>query len=380
MTVKCIGLGGLVVAVFGLGLAHGQESAAIPSGIPGNLPLYSQDGAEATSPYAPSCAIPGPAGSPPGSPEGGPGQPSGPPIGPPAWDKPSTSGTGPSLDGYAPASPSAPAVPDGTSGQPAAPPSAAGPAGPGHPQPILIGGMSSWLLYPRAPCCCGPLGHCGPIGCEIFGRTGIAFPVGGGVFGNVLRPGWDVEGGGRVLFFDPPRERAWTVMLSVSNIFNHANGNSGADPVTLVNVPIHTTLANPANPQQSTPVTQTLPSIGLTVRSYNQTFVNAGFGREWYLFGTADPGQTGFNWRIGADVGGRYGTAKINFNEIQHHTDVVGGIFTAIHSDIEVPWNCCIFQAGMRLEYNYIWDDALQAPNPSDYQSINLLFQAGARF
>jgi hypothetical protein len=59
---------------------------------------------------------------------------------------------------------------------------------------------------------------------------------------------------------------------------------------------------------------------------------------------------------------------------------VVGGLFLSLHSDVEVPCGCCIFQAGVRAEYGYIWSDILQRHNDTDLESINLLFNAGLRF
>jgi hypothetical protein len=70
----------------------------------------------------------------------------------------------------------------------------------------------------------------------------------------------------------------------------------------------------------------------------------------------------------------------VQFNEIQHHTDVIGGIFCALHSDVEWVYRCGIPFAGVRFEYNYIWTSLLQDQNNGNYQSLNLLFQLGVRF
>ncbi len=260
--------------------------------------------------------------------------------------------------------------------------------GAGEQPPIILGLPSSpYLVYPRSPCCCGPVGGpCGgPLGYEVFARSGIAFPVGGGIFGNYLHPGWDIEGGARLLLFNPQSTKAWTISVGVSNIFNRTGDAN--QPVTLFNVPVHTLVTTPANPSvpgsiaTSAPGITNVPSLQATVSSLNQTFFNFGFGREWYLLGSADPGKMrGCNWRVGADAGGRWGSAMIQFNEINHHTDVIGGMYCAIHTDIEYPWRCGVLQAGIRYEYNYIWTDLLQPQNNGDYQSMNLLFQIGARF
>jgi len=147
MSVKRIGLMGLVVALCGLGGAHAQAPTPPPDGSE-VLPQYTPSSAEGPSPYAAS---------------------------------------GP----YAPASPSA-------VGAGPFPPSPGG-APRDQQAPIILGLPSSpWLVYPSSPCCCGAVGTCGgPIGSELFVRSGMTFPLGGGFFGAHLNPGWAVEGGGR---------------------------------------------------------------------------------------------------------------------------------------------------------------------------------------
>jgi hypothetical protein len=219
----------------------------------------------------------------------------------------------------------------------------------------------------------------------LFFRSGIAFPVGGGIFGDFLKPGWDVEGGGRLLLFNQPATKAWTISVSVSNIFNRTGDAN--KPIDLFNWPVRTAVPVPGQAnvpgalRATTPAVVPVPHVVATVSSLNQTFANAGFGREWYLLGTANPAlMHGCNWRIGIDGGGRWGSGNVQFNELIHHTDVIGGLYAAIHTDVEYPWRCGILQAGIRYEYNYIWNSILQDQNPSDYQSMNLLFQIGMRF
>jgi hypothetical protein len=326
MRLKRIGLSGLVVALCGLGTVHAQAPAPGPD----LLRLYSPNGMDSPSPYSPSNAPRPPADAIGGS-------------------------TFAAVDG-------------GSTMQQQ------------QPQSVVLGQpASSWLVYPRSPGCCGPVGGCGgPLGYEVFARSGIAFPGGGGIFGNFLRPGWDIEGGGRLLLLNPAVNKAWTVSLSVSNIFNRTGNDNQV--ITLNNVPVKTTVIPPGS-TNPTPVTVTVPHVPVTLSSLNQTFFNFGLGREWYLLGSADPGlQNGCNWRFGVDGGGRYGTADVQFNEIQHHTGQTGGMYAAIHTDVEYPWRCGILQAGIRYEYNYLWTHLLQAQNGSNYQSSNLLFQIGARF
>jgi hypothetical protein len=123
-----------------------------------------------------------------------------------------------------------------------------------------------------------------------------------------------------------------------------------------------------------------LPTVNASVADYNQTFFNLAGGKVWYLRGSGDPSEQGCLWRVGCEGGGRYGTSKVDFNEIRHRTDVVGGMFAALYTDLEVPCQCAILQAGFRWEYQYIWGDPLQHQNQGDYQSFNLLATLGVRF
>jgi hypothetical protein len=245
--------------------------------------------------------------------------------------------------------------------------------------PIPLGlPASPYLTYPRSPCCCGAVGACGgPIGGEIFLRSGFAFPIGHSIFDRYLHTGWDIEGGGRLFLFNQHSTAAWTGTLGISNIF--ARTGNANQPVTLYRVPVHVAPTTPS-PFPST-LTAVIPSLDVTVSSLNMTFVNMGFGREWWLLGSAYPGeQQAWNWRVGIDGGGRWGSAEVQFNEIQHHTGVVGGMYIALDSDIEHPFRCGILFAGTRLEYNYIWTHLLQDQNNGNFSSLNLLFQIGVRF
>ena len=42
----------------------------------------------------------------------------------------------------------------------------------------------------------------------------------GSVFGHVLATGWDIDVGGRSLFFNPQMSAAWAIDLGLSNINN----------------------------------------------------------------------------------------------------------------------------------------------------------------
>lgn len=339
MSGKRIGLTVFIVTVCGLSGLHAQGPAPAPD----VLPLYTPFGSDGESHYDPT----------------------------------TTGGTSSGIPSFvsAPAGVTAQGVAL-DEGNPPPPP----------PVPIPLGlPASPYLTYPRSPCCCGAVGTCGgPIGSELFFRSGFAFPVGTSIFDRYLHTGWDVEGGARLFLFNQHSTAAWTGMLSVSNMFLRT-GNANL-PVTLYRVPVHTLVKSSAAPVQGalsaeTPAIVQVPELTVSVSSLNMTFVNMGFGREWWLLGSAYPGeQKGWNWRAGIDGGGRWGSADVQFNEIQHHTGVVGGMYIALDSDIEHPFRCGILFAGTRLEYNYIWTHLLQDQNNGNFSSLNLLFQLGIRF
>jgi hypothetical protein len=254
--------------------------------------------------------------------------------------------------------------------------------------------MSEWLLYPRIPGCCGPIGLNGPIGSEIFLRAGLAFPIGGGVLQHSLQDAGYVEGGARVLFYNPSMDKAWTFTLGVGDMW--ANSRHVVPSFTLLNVPVHVavpaagTPLPPGTPPQlaalvgqvaaGTPITITLPSLTASVASYNQTWLSLYGGREWYLRGCADCSRQEWSWRVGIDVGGRWATEKVDFNEIRHHTGIAGGVSMAGYSEVEIPYQCIIYSFGMRLQYDYLFTHILQSQNATDLQTFDLLFTAGLRF
>jgi hypothetical protein len=228
--------------------------------------------------------------------------------------------------------------------------------------------LSNWITS-VTPDCCGPLGGT-PITSEIYFKLGPSFPVGGGFLNHTLEPGWDLQGGGRVLFFNRPVDAAWTVDVSVSNISNHGQHSDLSTPL-LVEVP------GPINPFTGQAGPGTLEIQRVSVISLNRTFANLALGREVYLMGSGN--KDGPAWRVGADVGGRWGTARIELHEIRHRTHTATGTFLSLHSDLEVPWGCCVFQAGVRLEWDYTWMKILQEQD-TNLQDWNLLFGVGIRF
>jgi hypothetical protein len=234
--------------------------------------------------------------------------------------------------------------------------------------------LSEWILYPRDAGCCGPTGNCksGPILLETYFRTGPEFTVGGGVFNNVLQTGWNVCGGARSLFFNPAADQAWVVDLGVSN--THYNSNNRDANIQLFNLPYLD-----RSGAFGFGVNKTIkrdPVVGII--ALNTTFVNLSGGKEYYLRGDAFNKEN--SWRIGGDVGGRYGTGKGEFVGFPNLKDTIGGVFLSLHSDLQIPFGKVNLIAGLRLEWDYIWNGVLQSQNNSDLSNISLLYNGGIQF
>lgn len=217
-------------------------------------------------------------------------------------------------------------------------------------------GLSDWITYSHGDCC-GPMGANGPLGYELYLRTGPSLPVSGGFLHTTISAGWELEGGGRVLFFNPDADKAWTVDVGMFYIYN----NGGHPDIPFV---LNGTLVN--------------------VKTLHRHGVYAALGREWWLLGSARNGCR--NWRFGFDVGAQWARDRVDLNEVaptgfQRQGDVLGGVVLALHSDLEFPIGCCCrFQAGVRAEWDYNWMDPFGDAEKGNVADVNLLMTFGFRF
>ncbi len=258
-----------------------------------------------------------------------------------------------------------------------APGAAAEGAPPAAPASTPPGHLSSWITYDRPKNCCGPTGANGPIGFEIYLRSGVSIVGGNTIMANTLQNGYAIDGGGRSLFFNPAMTAAWTVSYGVSTYTYHGTHPNIKIPLKVL-VPAATLGPTGAALPPST-VNFGTDVPGVTMQSLNETFLNLGGGRDWWLLGSANSCDCPL-WRVGVDVGGRYGSANVRVWELRHRTDVIGGVWIGVHSDIEIPCGCGWFVAGFRAEWGYIWSDILQRQNDSDITTVNLLGSIGYRF
>jgi hypothetical protein len=228
--------------------------------------------------------------------------------------------------------------------------------------------LSSWILNPR-PDCCGPVGGNGPVSTELYVRTGPALVVGGGVFNHLLNNGWKIQGGGRSLFYDVDHSAAWTVDASLSDVYNQGQK---VNSVVLVVSP------RPTAAQELAGTLLPARRVVAHINDLNRTDVNLCLGREWQLGFLQNSWD--INSRVGFDVGGRIGTALTHIQNEKHRTDVLYGVITSLHTDVEIPWGCCTFLTGVRVEWDHDWLSILQFQNNSNIADLNVLLTFGVRF
>lgn len=249
------------------------------------------------------------------------------------------------------------------------------PAGtmPARPDGLPMGSVTSpWIDYSR-PDCCGPMGG-GPIGYEFYNRNGPSIPIANGILNRTLDTGWMSEIGARSLFFNPSGTLAWTVDAGLSYTYN----NSGASNV-VYSIPLPTLDAQGAVVVQD---------VNVTTRDYQRWSFNVAAGRDWYIMRPAY--EPGWHWRLGWDVGGRWGYGRLELNDLstlptsigfRHVGDTFGAVALGLHEDIEIPLrNCVSVICGIRGEWVYNWTDIVPANVGRDLQDVNILLNLGFRY
>jgi hypothetical protein len=233
-----------------------------------------------------------------------------------------------------------------------------GPTGVLVPAPVPAGPPVAGCGLPNpAGDCCGPIGADGPIGQEVYVRVGANFPIGNGLLARGLNTGYTVQVGGRSQFFDPSGTSAWAVDVHVHWSYNNADSQ---DVVTVRGEPVF-------------------------VRELHRWAVGLGVGRDTFL--TA-PGFVGGTWdanfRLGWDVGGRWGSGHVDLNPLfepdgyRRHQDVFAQTYVGVMATMEVPVGGWTGIAGGRLEWDYTFADFI--PKGSSFHEINALLMCGVRY
>jgi len=205
--------------------------------------------------------------------------------------------------------------------------------------------------------CCGPIGAHGPVGQEIYIRSGAAFPLGNALLVRGLNTGWATTVGGRAQFFDAPGDTAWVLDL---HAFYTYNNSSAQDVATVRGEPV-------------------------TVRALHRSGVGLGVGRDYFLAG---PGFVGGLWdanfQYGWDAGARWGAGHVDLNLItnqsiyRRHYDVFGQPFVGLNAALDIPMGGWTGLVGGRLEWNYTFSDII--PKGGSFQEIVFQLTAGVRY
>lgn len=228
------------------------------------------------------------------------------------------------------------------------------------------------------PGCCGPVGGCGRIGTEVYVNTGVIIPFGAGDFVHRLETGWMVGAGGSSLFFNTAHDAAWVAQLGWNFTYNRGDQNS----------PTELNVRQPSTTNSTTGQTTANPDIltNVIVRDIIANNVTLALGRDWWIYGQGATGlEQSWNLRIGALIGGSYGTAHVDevpyFNQTGYfrRQGVTDGIFFDFHAECEMPLGAVICFGGIHLQYAYTWTN-IAPPFAGDIQNINILVSAGFRF
>jgi hypothetical protein len=171
-----------------------------------------------------------------------------------------------------------------------------------------------------------------------------------------------VGGGGRSLFFDTSHTKAWVADVGLSYQYNRGEEDD----------PIRTDVRQPPLRNQFTGEVTVRPDIltQVRVRALHRTNFNFGVGHDWWYRG---PGSVGLedatNFRAGALLGGRWGTAHVDLEPVAEpggyarRQNVTHGIFLATHGTCEIPMGSWIFFAGIRAEWGYDWTNLVPPMN-----------------
>ncbi len=219
--------------------------------------------------------------------------------------------------------------------------------------------------------CCGPFGGNGPVTYELYARTGPAIIVGGSELTSRLNTGWQVGTGAYTLLYNTSRDSAWVLGTGLSYTYNRGRQERGG-PLQVHTPPPTPGLADGITPQ--------------LVRGLHRTTFDYSVGRDWWLNGPGTVAtEAGPNTRLGAFVGGRYGTTHADLFStadpllyLRKHS-IMHSVFLGTHANWEKPVGNWIFFTDMRAEVDYAFLNVVP-PQGSDVVSVNLLFSIGCRY
>jgi hypothetical protein len=251
------------------------------------------------------------------------------------------------------------------------------------PGPLPAGSIESpWCGGVQAGDCNNSIGGNGPLTYEIIGYTGPSFPILGGVLNNRLTVGWMVGADTRTLFFNQERDAAWVLVLGYSYIFNKGQDEQVKEIDVLTRSFVDDLTVQGGRRRVGDAL------LGQYVTALHRETLNFGFGRDWWLNGPGSLGnEPASNWRVGTEIGGRWGTGHVNLVPKQftppfdynRRGGVYHGIYLSAYTNYERSFGNVIMYSGLKVQWAYNWMNYVP-PQDSDLQDLNILMTFGVRF
>lgn len=250
------------------------------------------------------------------------------------------------------------------------------------PSPYPEGTYTSPWCGPHG--CTGPVGANGPLTYELYSINGVTMPVGGSELSGAMKVGWTTGGGARSLWFRQDHTAAWVFDLGLTYTYNQGQQdkflNVGTPRVSPIVVDPFTGIQTGGE--------RIFPDGIATyrLRHLNRTNFNFALGRDWWLNGPASVmTESAGNTRVGADIGGRWGTSTAILVPVLDQGNFLKGgstthsIFIGMHMGWERPVGAWILTCGLRAEWGYTFSNVV-APLGADVHDVSLLMTFGARF
>jgi hypothetical protein len=177
------------------------------------------------------------------------------------------------------------------------------------------------------------------------------------VLSRNLNRGFTIQFGGRSQLFDSDGAAAWAIEPHIT-----FSNNKGKEKDII-----------------------TLGGEAVRISGLYRWAVGVGLGRDYFL---ARPGFVldtwDMNFRLGWDVGGRWGTGHVDFSPAfefdgyRRNHDVFAQTFAGITGTMEMPMGAYTALFGGRVEWDYTFSDFV--PRGSGFHEINAMLMLGVRY
>ena len=129
----------------------------------------------------------------------------------------------------------------------------------------------------------------------------------------------------------------------------------------------------------------TLGGEPVIIRDLHRWAVGVGFGRDMFLSAPGFvAGTLDANFRLGWDVGGRWGTGHVNGTPLfepdgyRRRPRCVRASFAGVMGTMEMPIGAYTALGGLRVEWDYTFSDLLE--KGGSFHQVTTLFVMGVRY